>query len=140
MVPCEVARLGAEEVEGADMFTGDEDWHGEHAADLVGEHGGAVDGPACVVQVRKVGDEDRALERDGIQAGALAEGELELVVYAGGFAAGSERSAGGAVEHQGDRGGVDIEKHHTGLAQPVGGLYPSPAVNRGEELVVDRHI
>ena len=78
--------------------------------------------------------------RDRIQARALTEGELELVVYAGGCAAGSERSAVGAVEDQGDRGGVDVEEHHTRLAQPVGGLYPSPAVNGGEELFVDRHI
>ena len=35
---------------------------------------------------------------------------------------------------------VDIEKHDTGLAEPVGGLYSLPSVNGGQKLVVDRHI
>ena len=134
------AGLGAEEVEGADVFAGDEDGHGEDAADLVGEQGGAVDGPAGVVEVGKIGDEDRGAERDGVQAGAFAEGELEFVVGARGGAAGSECSAAGAVEDERNGRGVNVEEHHAGLAEPVGGLYPPPPVNRGEELVMDRHI
>ena len=78
--------------------------------------------------------------RDGVQAGALAEGELEFVVHTGGGAAGSEGSAVGAVEDEGNGRGVNVEEHHAGLAQPVGGLYPPPAIDRGEELLMDRHI
>ena len=57
-----------------------------------------------------------------------------------GRTAGSERAAVGAVEDQGDRRRVDVEEHHARLTQPVGGLYPAPAVDGGEELLVDRHI
>ena len=116
------------------------DRHGEDAADLVGEQGGAVDGPAAVVGVGEVDHQYRGSLGDGVQAGAFAEGELELVVDARGCAAGAKGSAGGAVEDQRDRRGVDVEQHHAGLAQPVGGFYPALAVDRGEELVVDRHI
>ncbi len=134
------AGLSAEEVECAEVFAGDEHGHREDASDLVGEHGGAVDGPAGVVGVGEIGDEDRGAKRDGLEAGAFAEGELEFVVRARERAAGSEGSAVGAVEDERNGRGVDVEERHAGLAEPVGGLYPSPAVNRGEELVVDRHI
>ena len=134
------AGLRAEEVEGADVFAGHHDGHREDAADLVGEHGGAVDGPASLVGVGEVGDQDRGPRRDGVQARSLAEGELQFVVHARGRAAGSQCSAVGAVEDQRDRRCVDVEQHHAGLAQPVGGLYPAPAVDGGEELLVDRHI
>ena len=70
------------------------------------------------------------------EARALAEDELQFVVHARGRAAGSERSAVGAVEDQGDRRRVDVEEHHAGLTQPVGGLYPTPAVDGGEQLLV----
>ncbi len=100
IVILEAAGLGAEEVQGADVFTGDEDGHREDATDLVGEQGGAVDGPAVLVGVGEIGDEDRAAGRDGIQAGAFAEGELEFVVGPGGRTAGAESSAAGTVEHQ----------------------------------------
>jgi hypothetical protein len=140
MVPCEVARLGAEEVEGADVLAGHEDRHGEDAADLMGEQGRAVDRPAGVGWVGKICDKNRALQCDGLQAGAFTEGELQFVVYARRFAAGSKRSAGRAVENQRNGRRVDIKEHHAGLAEQVGGLYPSPPVNSGEELVVDRHI
>jgi hypothetical protein len=106
----------------------------------VGEQGWAVDGPAGVAGVGEIGDEDRGAECDGVQAGAFAKGELEFVVHARRSAAGSKGSAGGAVEDQRDSRGVDVEEHHAGLAEPVGGLYPSPPVNGGEELVSDRHI
>ena len=94
----EVAGLRAEEVQGADVFAGHQHGHREDAADLVGEQGGAVDGPAAFVGVGKIGDEDRRPRRDGVQAGTFAEGELELVVGPRGRAAGSKCSAVGAVE------------------------------------------
>jgi hypothetical protein len=75
------------------VFAGHDDRHREDAADLVGEQGGAVDGPATVVEVGEIGDEDRAAKRDGVQAGAFAEGELEFVVGPRGGAAGSEKRA-----------------------------------------------
>ncbi len=53
------AGLGAEQVEGADVLTGDDDGHRVDAADLQVEHGGAVDGPARVVGVGKIDDERR---------------------------------------------------------------------------------
>ena len=136
----QAAGLGAEQVEGADVFTGDDDGHREDAADLEVEHGGAVDGPARVVGVGEIDDQDGRAPGDRIQARALAEEELELVVHAGGFTAGSEGSAVGAVEDQGDRRRVDVEEHHARLTQPVGGIYPTAAVDSGEKLLVDRHI
>ncbi len=135
-----MAGLGAEKVEGADVLAGHEDGHREDAADLMREHGGAVGGPAGVVGVGEIGDEDRGASCDGVQAGAFAEGELEFVVQARRLAAGSKGSAGHAVEDQRDSRGVDVKEYHAGLAEPVGGLYSSPPVNGGEELVVDRHI
>jgi hypothetical protein len=65
---------------------------------------------------------------------------LEFVVRARGVATGSERSAAGAVEDDRNGGGVDVEQPYARLTQTVGGVYPTPAVDRGEKLVVDRHI
>ena len=132
--------MSAEQVEGADVFAGQDDGHREDTPDLEVEHGGAVDGPARVVGVGEVGDQDGRAPGDGVQAGAFAEGELQFVVHARGRAAGSEGSAVGAVEDQGDRRRVDVEEHHARLTQTVGGVYPTPAVDSGEELLVDRHI
>jgi hypothetical protein len=45
------------------------------------EHGRAVGGPAGVVEIGEIGeigDEDRGAQCDGVQAGAVAEGELEF--------------------------------------------------------------
>ena len=67
------AGFGAEQVEGADVFAGDDDRHREDAADLEVEHGGAVDGPAGVVGVGEVDDQDGRAPGDGVQARALAE-------------------------------------------------------------------
>ena len=104
------------------------------------QHGGAVDGPASVVGVGEIGHEDRGAQRHGVQAGPLAERELEFVVHARGCAAGSECSAVGAIEDQRNGRGVNVEEQHAGLAQAVRGLYPPPAIERGEELLLDRHI
>ena len=67
------AGLGAEKVEGPDVFAGNDHGHGEYAADLVVQHGGAVRRPTTVLGVGQVGDEDRGALRDRVQAGPLAE-------------------------------------------------------------------
>ncbi len=77
---------------------------------------------------------------DRVQAGTLTEGELELVIYPGGRIAGAKGSRVGAVEDQRDGRGVDVEQIHARLAKTVGGVYPSPAFDGGEKLLVDRHI
>ena len=136
----QLAGLGAEKVEGADVLSGDDDGHRVDAADLEVEHGGAVDGPARFVGVGEVDDQDGCAPGDRVEARAFAEDELEFVVHACGRAAGSEGSVVGAVEDQGDRRRVDVEEHHARLTQTVGGVYPTPAVDSGEELLVDRHI
>ena len=134
------ANVRAEEVERADILAGDDDGHGEHGADVVAQQCGPEHGPAGFAGVCEVDGGDGGSLGDGVQAGALAEGELQLVVHARGLAAGAQRSGGRAVENQRDRSGVDVEIHHARLAEPVGGVYPTPSVNGGEELVVDRHI
>jgi hypothetical protein len=35
---------------------------------------------------------------------------------------------------------ASTSRSHASLAQTVGGLYPAPAVDGGEKLLVDRHI
>ena len=105
----------------------------------MGEHGRAVGGPAGAPSARsttRIG----ARRADRVEAGSLAEGELQFVVDAGGVAAGAEGAAVGTVEDERDRGGVDVEENHAGLTETVGGLYPAPAVDGREELLVDRHI
>ncbi len=137
-VTLQLARLSAEEVEGADELAGYDDRHRADAADLVGEQGRAVGRPPRLLG--EVDDEHREPVGDRIQAGSLAERELQFVVGAGGGTAGAEGAAAGAVEDERDGGGVDVEKNHAGLAETVGGLYPTPAVDGLEELLVDRHI
>jgi hypothetical protein len=92
--------LRAEKVQGADEFAGHHDRNREYAADLVVEHGGAVRRPPTIVAVGEVGNEDRGAQRDGVQARALAEGELEFVIHTRGRAAGAQCSAGGPGKDQ----------------------------------------
>ena len=136
----QLARLRAEEVEGADIFAGHDDGYRVDASDLVGQHGGPVGGPSNLLWIGEVDDQNRNPPRDRVQARSLAEGELQFVVRAGGRAAGSQCSAARAVEDERNRRCVNVEENHAGLAQPVGGIYPAPPVDGGEELLVDRHI
>ena len=134
------AGLCAEQVERADVFAGHDHRHREDAADVVGQHGGAIGGPPGVVGSARSSTRTGALRGDRVQARPLAEGELQLVILAGGRAAGAQRSGVGAVEDQRDGRRVDAEQRHARLAQPVGGVYPAPAFDGGEQLLVDRHI
>ena len=132
--------LGAEQVKGADVLTGDDEGHRVDAANLEVEHGGAVDGPARIVGVRKIEDHDGCAPGDRVQAWTFAEEELKFVARARAFIAGSECSSVGTIEDQGDRRRVDVEKRHARLTQPVGGIDPSATVDSRVELLVNRHI
>jgi hypothetical protein len=68
------------------------------------------------VGVGEVDGHDPGSVRDGVEAGTLAQGELQFVVDSRGGAAGAERSGRRAVEDDGDGGGVDIEQSDAGLA------------------------
>ena len=136
----QAAGLVAEEIEGADVLTGDDDGHREDASDLQVQHRWAVDRPARIVGVGEIDDEHGRAPGDRVQAWTFAEEELEFVARARVFTTGSEGSGVGAVEHQGDRRRVDLEERHARLTQPVGGIHPSPAVDSGQQLLVNRHI
>ena len=104
------------------------------------QHRGAVHRPSLVIGIGQVDNHDRRTPGDRVEARPLAEEELQLVIHPRGRAAGSQGSAVGAVENQGDRRRIDVEEHHARLTQSVGGVYPTPAVDGGEELLVDCHI
>ena len=108
--------------------------------DVKVEHRGAIHRPSLVNRIGQVGNHDRRTPGDRIETRSLAQEELQFVVHPRGRAAGSQGSAAGAVENQGDRRRIDVEEHHARLTQPVGGVYPTPAVDGGEELLVDCHI
>ena len=79
-------------------------------------------------------------ECDRVQAGTLTEGELQLVIDPGRRIAGAQGSRVGAVEDQRNGGRVDVEQIHARLAKTVGRVYPSPAFDGGDKLLVDCHI
>ena len=107
---------------------------------LVRQHGGPVGGPPSLLGIGEVHDQDWSPTRDRVQAWPLAEGELQLVIYARGRTARSQCSAAGAVEDQRNRRCVNVEEDHTGLTQTIRSLDAALAVDGGEELLVDRHI
>jgi hypothetical protein len=79
------------------------------------QHGGPVGRPAHLLRIGEVDDQHRNPRRDRVQARSLAEGELQFVVYTGGRATGSQRSATRAVEDERDSRCVNAEQNHAGL-------------------------
>jgi hypothetical protein len=132
--------LMAEEVKGADVLTGYHDGQGEDCANLLSEHNRAESGPATVVRVDEVDDEDGRSLVDGVHARAFANGELDFVEPAGRLAAAAEGSYRRAVKDQGDGCGVDVEQVDADRAQTIGGFSPTVAVDRREQLLLDRHV
>ena len=122
------------------MLASHHDRHCEYEPNVVGQHGRTVGRPTDVSGVVEVDDQNRCATRDRLQAWTLAEGELQLVIPPGERTAGAQGSRVGAVEDQRDGCGVDVEQIHARLAQTVGRVYPSPAFDGGEKLLVDRHI
>ena len=128
----QVAGLRAEEVQGTDIFACHQDGYRVDASDLIGQHGRPVRGPSNLSWIREVDDQDRDPLRHRLQARSLAKRELQFVVGAGVRAARSQCSAARAFEDERDGRRVNIEQNHAGLAQPVGGLYPTPTVDGRE--------
>src|SRR6478752_9913835 len=106
----------------------------------MGQQRAPICGPASLLGVGKVDDQDGTPLGDSIQARPLAEGELQFVVGAGGMTARSQCSAARAIEDERDCGCIDVEKDHTGLAETVGGPYPAATLDSRQKLLMDCHI
>ncbi len=76
--------------------------------------------PARLRRVVQVSHQHRAALADGIQAGALPEGELQGVQPPAQVPTGPERPSVRPVQGQGDRRPVDVQEPDARLAQPVG--------------------
>jgi hypothetical protein len=130
----------AEQVKGADVLAGDDEGHRERAADVVGQQSRPERGPATFGGIGEVDDEDGSSSGDRFQTRPLAEGELQFVVLARRLAAATQRSAGSAVEDQGDGRGVDFEKEHARLAEAIGRLRAALSADGCNQLLLNRHI
>ena len=129
----------AEKIQGSDVFTGNDNGHREDAPDVVGEHRGPESGPATIAGIGKVDDEDRPSVGNRIEAWTLPQGELQLVECPGGVIARAQRCRRRPSQDQGYGGRVDVEQIDTRLAQTVGGTRPALAIDRGAQLLLDRH-
>jgi hypothetical protein len=135
----QLAWLMAEKVKGADVLARDDEGHGVHAANVLGQQGRTERGPATVGGIGQVDDVNGLSLGDGVQARALAEGELQFVVPPGRRATGTKGPGRSALEDQRNGRGVDVEKHDAGIAEAVRGVDPSMSVDRREQLLLDRH-
>jgi hypothetical protein len=135
----QLAGLMPEKVKGAHVLARDDERHGVHAANVQGQQGRTERRPPTVGGIGQVDDVNGLSLGDGVQARALAEGELQFVVPAGRGATGTKGSGGSALEDQRNGRGVDVEKYDAGIAEAIGRVYPSTSVDRREQLLLDRH-
>src|SRR4029079_3104503 len=100
----------------------------------------AVRRPARLLGIGEIDDRNWSLMRNRVQTRPLTKRELQFIVPSRMGVAGSQCSAIRTVEDDGYRCRVNVEEHDAHLAQTGGGVCPTPSVDGGHKLLVDRHI